>query len=360
MAWTHPTAEGYMFGSPSKLRVMLFEICRAINQREALWSGAAFTLFRNASNTEVKTFPTMDDLYHMPLWGQGSENIMRRNMQTINQWIRAYSNTNPGIFFQSGDFGSPRWTLAELQTAIGYEFPSLYPEKLTDAAWWQGVIDALNLMIYIRKTPFLSATIAPLQPSVVSRTVYFKGYANGIEEVDGTDDDYYGDAWDSMYLASEQTASHIFLVNMRTQVSCGYWTLGTPKYVATSVRKVQITYDLSLLPGVCLWVDANLDCRDNDSENETYTGGPWTVKLTIGSAEHEIELTDTEGTYSYEIDPGEFDYEAHGTFSIERTSPSVPADPPFDGAYMEDAIAGYVVQTNPIFHLDLSSELDDQ
>lgn len=348
MAWTHPTAEGYMFGSPSKLRVMLFEICRAIYQRDVIANQFSntptTTFFLKADGTPTLT-PSMADLYHMPLWGQGSENIMRQNMSTIQTWVKTWSNSTR--YYKTGAFDATLWTLSDLQTEIGYTFPTSYPEKLTDAAWWQAVIDSLDLLKVMAVQPF--SLVSNLNPYVTSRTWNFQATPTPYPS-------HEDDAWDDM--VAETPADDSGLYGLSVVWSCGK-NLFTPDFRAAAIHKATQEYILDTLPGTPTSINARLDSGITTSGSGAYTGDPWTVRITT-TQQHDVEM-ELDETLDYEIPLGEFEFgEDGGSISIERLSPALPAAPPFN-SYMLSAIVGYGVRLDGLrIHLDLSSELDDQ
>lgn len=141
MAWSIPTYAGLRAtGQPSNYRVAMFELCRAINEREvALGTPGGVTNFYKADGSQGK-FVSMADLENLPCSGVNSyaELNMSRIQTAIFSSLGAYTES-------SGD--TTVWTVSSLSSAIGYNLNTA-PTKINQASWWQAMQDALDRMIY--------------------------------------------------------------------------------------------------------------------------------------------------------------------------------------------------------------------
>lgn len=149
MAWSIPIYNGlYALGNPSRLRTGLFELCRAVNERETAlgWvdDGVGFggnygqlTRFYKADGTTGVNL-TMDDLEKLPCSGVGSYAYV--NMCLINGFC-----ANRCHLFTAGESTTP-YTKASLEAAIGTTLDN--PLRYNEARWWQSVQDALDLLRY--------------------------------------------------------------------------------------------------------------------------------------------------------------------------------------------------------------------
>lgn len=162
----------------------MFELCRAINEREACL-GRALTTFFKADGT-LTANPTMDDLFKLPCTGLNS--LAQRNMTKITNAIsgmcRAFTTTSGG---------ATEYTTASLSAAVG---GGLYdnPAKANEAAWWQKKQDALDLLIYawgqvLAGTPTPVKTVSDYLgagPTTFSEAYddrYFQSYSSGSNEL---------------------------------------------------------------------------------------------------------------------------------------------------------------------------------
>lgn len=149
MAWSIPTYAGlYALGSPSNLRIGLFELMRAVNERETAlgWvdDGSGFggingqlTRFYKADGTTGVNL-TMADIEKLPCSGIGS--YAYQNMSLINGFC-----ANRCILFTAGATTIP-YTQSSLEAAIGTTLDN--PLRYNEARWWQSVQDALDLLVY--------------------------------------------------------------------------------------------------------------------------------------------------------------------------------------------------------------------
>lgn len=145
MAWSIPTYDGvYALGSPSNYRIAMFELCRAINEREAALGfgvgiAPALTSFRKTDGTLAANL-TMDDLLNLPCVGP-PQPYAKQNMNAITNWITARCV----LFTESSGYSAP-FTVPSLEAAIGDSID--YPTRVNEARWWQSVQDALDLLIH--------------------------------------------------------------------------------------------------------------------------------------------------------------------------------------------------------------------
>lgn len=353
MAWTYENASGYMLGNPSKLRVMLFEIMRAINQREAILYGIEQSRFRTAAGA-FTSFPTMEQLYLMPMTsGIGTHgNLMRQNMLGIGSTVKSLANS--GWFFETGDFGSPAWNIESVSEAIGFDLGSMAnaPEAVTDASWWQAIMDTLSLLYYTKTVVFVPGD----EPFVIERSDTYK------QAIHYPDPD---SAWSAMLSDPEQTRTGLGPPNYPNG-NWVYFNVGPDNrdltaYGAGSISQAHAVYRLSSLPGVCTSVDARVYFGDFHSEADTYTGGPWTVRVSVGSNTHTFVTSGIDEGYPYELPLSEFNVEGDTTISITKLSPGLPGSYPFfPSEHVEEYGAGYYFRIFPEFCMDISSSLDDR
>jgi hypothetical protein len=122
----------------------MFELCRAINEREAAlgFDGVGLRLaptkFRKPDGTLASNL-SMSDLLNLPC--TGPNNYALQNMIGITGWITGRC----GLFTQSSGYSSIH-TQSTLETAIGASLD--FPTRVNEARWWQAVQDALDLLIH--------------------------------------------------------------------------------------------------------------------------------------------------------------------------------------------------------------------
>jgi len=147
MGWSIPTYAGqYALGSPSKLRTGLFELCRAVNEREAalgftdgdLNPLGRITKFTKTNGTTAINV-SMADILNLPCTGINS--YAETNMKLISGRIKSLC---PAFTTISG--GTTPYTVSSLETAIGASLDN--PTRFNEARWWQACQDALDLLIH--------------------------------------------------------------------------------------------------------------------------------------------------------------------------------------------------------------------
>jgi len=151
MGWSIPTYDGIAaHGRPSNLRLAMFELIRAIDERTlALAQQSQFGWWVAASSSSSQLAPTFDDLEFLKCTGNktggttANANKAYRNMVLITD--RIIDMLDAGRFVTASG-GSTKYTQASMESAIGTTLE--YPVSVTEARWWQSVQDALDLMIY--------------------------------------------------------------------------------------------------------------------------------------------------------------------------------------------------------------------
>lgn len=133
-----------MGGSPSNARVALFELMRAVNEREAA-VGMTETEFFKADGTEAANL-VVGDLENIRVTGEDS--FAFQNLSRIRVAIIALIAT--GLFVEQ-DTWSDVWTKASMETEIGIDLDS-DPQRPQDAQFWQGIKDAIDRLCYIKVT----------------------------------------------------------------------------------------------------------------------------------------------------------------------------------------------------------------
>lgn len=149
MAWSIVTYAGTRAtGQPSAYRTAMFELCRAINERETAMgapiTGLGLTTFYKADGTQTSNI-SMAQLEYLPC--SGANSLAARNLEKIRTWITV---TAPNYFTQ-GTGETPLVTESWLSTQVGYDLTQACP-KVNDAAHWQALQDALDLLVYFYGT----------------------------------------------------------------------------------------------------------------------------------------------------------------------------------------------------------------
>jgi hypothetical protein len=144
MAWTHETFAGLRgTGQPSAWRVAMFELCRAVNERQAA-HGFTKTLWVAADETETADI-SMDELYLLRITG-----ITNRFELNCTRIMAAIKTMTP--FFSESSGISNAWTVSSLQTAVGLGTFIDTPARAQQALFFQQCKDALDLLIYGRRS----------------------------------------------------------------------------------------------------------------------------------------------------------------------------------------------------------------
>jgi len=156
MAWSIDTFAGLRAsGSNPNWTLALFELCRALNERQTAL-GITKTQFIKNDGTYGSDL-ALSDLQGLKISGiQGdgggleSTNWIVGNLDRISLGIKSLINS---AFFTEGSGKTDAWTLANLYAEIGYDIPDS-PVSAQDAAHWQGLRDALDLMIHATRGIF--------------------------------------------------------------------------------------------------------------------------------------------------------------------------------------------------------------
>ncbi len=154
MAWTIPTYAGqYAFGTSGALKVGMFELCRAINERETAM-GVTLTTFYKADGTQDSDL-LITDFVGMKLFS--SDNKFRDNCERIMARIKEMVNNG---WFTEGTGNTAVWTLANLESDVGLGAFMDRPRRLCDAPFYQQCKDALDRLIYLRATANVDVTMS--------------------------------------------------------------------------------------------------------------------------------------------------------------------------------------------------------
>ncbi len=146
MAWTVNTFTGTrMTGNPSNYRTCMFELIRAVRERETIIADVSPSTFYKTNGTTSSTI-AMSDLLNMKMFGVG--NRYCDNLERIQDGIVGLIAS--GRFVTTAG-GTTAYTLAAMESAIGTSL-ELAPESLTDARFWQAQKDALDRLIYVTYT----------------------------------------------------------------------------------------------------------------------------------------------------------------------------------------------------------------
>lgn len=143
MAWSIPTyAAHYMGGEPSAARVALFELCRAVNERQGA-VGITKTQFYKANGTQGSDVASAD---FAKIKASGTNSLALRNMKRIRDAVVAMADS--GKFTQASGRSSIM-TKAALETIIGADVDA-DPIRPQEARFWQAMQDALDALIYAK------------------------------------------------------------------------------------------------------------------------------------------------------------------------------------------------------------------
>lgn len=141
MPWTIPTYAGtYMGGSPSNARVALFELMRAVNQRQGL-NGFTKTQFFRTDGTESADL-SMSDILNIR--HTGTESNVEKNLKRIRDAVIAMANSGR---FTTVSGGTTVWTKSSLELAIDSDLDAA-PIRPQEARFWQAMKDALDRLKY--------------------------------------------------------------------------------------------------------------------------------------------------------------------------------------------------------------------
>lgn len=140
MAWTVSTylhTNAMDDDTSPKWRVALFELMRAVNEREEAIGAYTLTSFYKGDGTQASNLALVD-LDGLVLTGQPTETNLER--------IRVFVTGSLGRFTTTVD-GTTVWTKSSMETAIGSDLDASATRPL-EARFWQAMQDALDRMIY--------------------------------------------------------------------------------------------------------------------------------------------------------------------------------------------------------------------
>lgn len=148
--WSVTNYEGqYAFGASGVLTNAMFELCRAVNERQHAL-GVAITQFKDKDGN-LATDLELDDFVGMFVTGEN--NHFRYNCTQIMNWIRiAVGN---GWFMEEPSASSVQWTPTSMMADIGLgsswlsSFSPYYPSNVCDYIFYQRCQEALNRMKYV-------------------------------------------------------------------------------------------------------------------------------------------------------------------------------------------------------------------
>lgn len=130
-----------MFGEPSNARLALFELMRAVNERQAA-VGSSKTAFRKADGTTGADLTMSDIAGISAVGGFTGTNYAYQNLLAVQLWI-----TQNARRFTTTDSSETIWGVSGLSTAVGYDL-NTFPKRIASAAHWQAIQDALDLLVY--------------------------------------------------------------------------------------------------------------------------------------------------------------------------------------------------------------------
>lgn len=145
MAWTISTYAGTRAtGQPSNWRTAMFELCRAVNEREAAIAETKTTWYKADGTTTADI--TMADLANIQF--TGANNYAIQNLQDIQSAIVSLIGTG---LFTTARGGDTVYNLAAVEAAIDTDLQT-DPIRANEARFWQAQQDALDLLIYYKLT----------------------------------------------------------------------------------------------------------------------------------------------------------------------------------------------------------------
>lgn len=299
-----------MGGSPSNARSAMFELMRAVNERQAA-TNTTKTQFYHADGTLASDVAMADLLY---IYGSGSNSF--NNLTKVRDAIIAMAN---GGKFTTTSGGSTTLTKAWIETALGEDL-DLDPVSPQEARYWQTMQDALDLLIYsqVSITPpftFTAASRARIGSSMSS--------PNG--------------AWSD---AISDTPAD----DTRTEAA---WISGPggPPYGAEIYDDAHERFDLSAYAGDVVAGEFNVAVSNNCDIDINWAAGvvTGTVAALAGSYSGTHSWTNTYST------GGNLDIPVEITTAIPATNP-----------FLTFSSSVTVRISSATFYIDLSSALSDQ
>lgn len=144
MGWTVDTYAGTLAtGTPAAWRTALFEICRAVNERQSA-VGIGKTTFYKEDGTLASDISSADLI---GVWVSGTNTYLYQNLVKVQSAIANMVNSE---IFTVTSGKSTAYTKASLESASGADLTEP-PTSAQNAEFWQGLRDALNLLIYAKK-----------------------------------------------------------------------------------------------------------------------------------------------------------------------------------------------------------------
>lgn len=166
MAWTTPTYAGqWAYGANGVLKTALFELCRAVNERQDCL-GLTKTSFAKADGTPG-TDLVLSDFTNMFTSGPSSQPFAI-NCRSIMAAIKALAPR----FCPTSGIATP-YTVGTLETAVGLGTFLDEPRKANDPLFFQQCQDALDLLIYAQASgsfSILSALVKERRANTVVDT----------------------------------------------------------------------------------------------------------------------------------------------------------------------------------------------
>lgn len=132
-----------MGGQPSNARIAMFELCRALHERQDAL-GYTKTPIIKADGTSGTSI-TMDDLQNIRCSGENS--YAEQNLGAIRGAIIQMVGGTGYSRFTTTSGGTTLYTKAQLETDIGFDLDS-GPTRAQQASFWQGLQDAFDRLIY--------------------------------------------------------------------------------------------------------------------------------------------------------------------------------------------------------------------
>jgi len=148
--WSVSNYEGqYAFGASGVLTNAMFELCRAVNERQHALD-IVVTQFKDKDGNLASDLE-LDDFVGMFVTGEN--NHFRYNCTQIMNWIRVA--VAAGWFMEAPSASSVQWTAASMMTDIGLgsswlsSFTPYYPSNVCDYIFYQRCKEALDRMTYV-------------------------------------------------------------------------------------------------------------------------------------------------------------------------------------------------------------------
>lgn len=148
--WSVTNYEGqYAFGTSGVLTNAMFELCRAVNERQ-LAIDVPLTEFKDKDGN-LGTFLSLEAIVGM--FTTGEDNYFRYNCTQIMGWIR--SAVSAGWFMEEPSASSSQWTSASMMADIGLgtswldALSQTYPDNVCDYVFYQRCQEALDRMKYV-------------------------------------------------------------------------------------------------------------------------------------------------------------------------------------------------------------------